>query len=236
MKRLLSSLFAVVLAAPVAVHAAQFEGKVAFKISPAKGQPMEMVYNIKGDKQRLEIPGQATGMGGMIFDTTKKELTILVDAQHMYMVQPMPQPGAAASGDKTGEAPTLEKTGEKETILGYVAEKFVSTSQGAKTELWLAEGLGTFMSPNGGGPMGGRGRGGRGAAPAGQAWERALAGKDLFPLRVVSHDKDGGEFRMEATSIEKKSLPDSLFAPPADYQKFDMANMMKGMMPGGGRP
>ena len=73
---------------------------------------------------------------------------------------------------------------------------------------------------------GGRKRGG----PPSQAWERALAGKDLFPLRVVGLDRSGKEtFRMEVTSIEKQTLPDSLFVPPADYTKMDMGGMMQGM-------
>jgi hypothetical protein len=230
MKRSLPCLLAVLLAAPAALTAAQFEGKIAFKITPGKGQPQEMAYQIKGDKMRLEVPqGASSGIGGIILDTKKRETTIIMDAQRMYMVQAMPDIGAPPPGEKTGEAPTLEKTGEKQTILGYVAEKSISTYQGSKTELWLAEGLGTFIPP-GGGPMG---RGGpRGSAPGGQAWERALAGKELFPLRVVSQDKDGNAFRMEATAIEKKNLPDSLFTPPADYQKLDMGGMMKGMMPG----
>jgi hypothetical protein len=229
MKRFLPCLLAVALAAPAALTAAQFEGKVAFKITPGKGQPQEIAYQIKGDKMRLEMPqGAAGGMGGMIIDTKKREMTLVMEAQRMYVVQAMPEPGAAAPGERAVEAPTLEKTGEKQTILGYAAEKFLSTHQGGKTELWLAEGLGTFASP----PMSsGRGAA-RGGAPGGQGWERALAGKELFPLRVVSHDKDGNEFRMEATAIEKKVLPDSLFSAPAGYQKLDMGGMMKGMMPG----
>ncbi len=84
------------------------------------------------------------------------------------------------------------------------------------------------------GPMGGRRGGG---TPAGQAWERALAGKSLFPLRVVSTDKASKEtFRMEATNVEKTALPDSLFSVPAGYEKLDMGGMMKGTMPGAGRP
>jgi hypothetical protein len=89
--------------------------------------------------------------------------------------------------------------------------------------MWLAEGLGTFMAFNQN-PMGGA-RGG--STPP--AWERALAGKELFPLRVAGKDKAGKEsFRMEVTAIEKTSLPDSMFTPPAGYQKLDMGGMMKG--------
>ena len=34
---------------------------------------------------------------------------------------------------------------------------------------------------------------------------------------------------MEATAINKQSLPDSTFQPPPGYQKFDMGGMMKDM-------
>jgi hypothetical protein len=230
MNKLFPALIACVALAPAAVQAAGFEGHVAFKISSSRGQPQEMSYDIKGDKFRVEMPGQK-GMGGMIMDLTKRETTMIMDQQKMYMTMAMPEAGAAGPAGKKGEDVTLEKTGEKETTLGHPAEKYVASSSEGKTDLWLAEGLGTFMMARGGGPMGGGKRGGNG--PAAQAWEKALAGKELFPLRVVGHDIDGKEsFRMEVTALEKKSIPDTLFAPPAGYQKFDMGGMMKGMMPG----
>ena len=94
---------------------------------------------------------------------------------------------------------------------------------------------------------------GRGRGPEPKAWERALEGKELFPLRVVAHEKGGSAraekgkssdkakskgkasgdtFRMDVTAIDKTSLPDSMFTPPPGYQKFDMGAMMRGMIPG----
>lgn len=225
-----SFVLAFALVAPAALSAASFEGRVNFKMTSGRGQTQEIAYNIKGDKIRVELPGQKAGM---IIDTTKKETMMIMDEQKMYMTMAMPEASAQKSGKKSEDA-TLEKTGEKETILGYLAEKFIATHDGNKTEMWLAEGLGTFMMARGGGPMGGRG--GRGGGDAAQGWEKALAGKDLFPLRVVSKDASGKEtFRMEATAIDKKPLADSLFVPPAGYQKFDMGGMMKGMIPGFGK-
>jgi hypothetical protein len=154
---------------------------------------------------------------------------------------PVPDAQPQAESAKAGDAPKLEKTGQTEKILGYTADKYIVTQDDQKTEMWLAEGLGTFMNPNSSNPMGGMGRRG-GAAPANmQAWEKALAGKSLFPLRVVGLDKANKEtFRMEVTSIDKSALSDSLFAPPAGYEKFDMGAMMQGGgmpgMPGGLRP
>ena len=233
MKATLRSLLLAALFAPACLLAANFEGKVNFKITTG-GKPQELAYSIKGDKLRIDMPG-TKGMGGMIMDTTKKETTIIMDEQKMYMTMAMPETTATDRGGKTEEA-KLEKTGQTEKILGYLATKFTSTSQGTTTELWLAEGIGTFLSMAGKSPMGG---GRKGSSPEAQSWEKALAGKDLFPLRVVGKDKSGKEsYRMEATAINKQSIPDSQFAPPAGYQKFDMGGMggmLKGLLPGGSR-
>lgn len=214
------------LLSPAVLMAASFEGKVTFQMTSGRNQPQDITYNIKNDKLRIDLPGQH-GMGGMIMDLTKRESTILMDQQRMYMTMAMPDVAAASNQKAKKKADTkLEKTGETETILGYPATKYLATSGNDTTELWLAEGLGTFMSFNQSNPMmGGRGRGN---APVQQPWERALAGKDLFPLRVT-----GKDFKLEATAIDKAPVSDALFAPPADYQKFDMGAMMRGMIPGG---
>jgi hypothetical protein len=204
---------------PAALSAASFEGKVSFKMTAGKDKPQEITYSIKGDKVRMEMPG-AKGSGGMIMDMTKKEAVMLMDEQKAYMVMALPVDAVA----KQNEDVKLEKTGETEKILGHTATKYIVTSKEGKTDLWLADGLGNFMGFSSS-PMGGKG----GGAP--KAWERVLAGKELFPMRVVGNSgKD--TFRMEVTSIEKTSLPDSLFNPPPGYQKFDMGGMMKGMIPG----
>lgn len=230
MKTALRLLFASALLASTAFGASPFEGKMTLKMTSGGGKAQEIQYSLKGDKMRLDFPGMKGA--GMIVDTAKKETTMLMDEQKMYMTMPMPDVATMASGGGKSEDVKLEKTSQTEKILGYTATKFLSTHQGTTTELWLAEGLGTFFSPGGGNPMAG-GRGNAGPAP--QAWEKALAGKALFPLRVVAKDKSGKEsFRMEATAIDKQSLPESLFSPPADYQAFQMGGMggmMKGMIP-----
>lgn len=225
MKKTALSLLAAAVFIPAAV-AANFEGKVTFKITPARGKAQEMRYAMKGDKIRMEFPDQKE-MGGMILDTVKQEMMMIMDSQRMYMVMPVPQQAGDAA--QSGPQAKLEKTGKTERILGYTAEQYISTQDGNKTELWLAEGLGTFAlgNPNAGG--------GRGGGPAGmpQGWERALAGKPLFPLRVIGFDKGSKEsFRMEVTSIDKQALPDGMFTPPAEYQRMDMGAMMQGAMPG----
>ncbi|MGH7997034.1 MAG: DUF4412 domain-containing protein, partial [Opitutaceae bacterium] len=92
--------------------------------------------------------------------------------------------------------------------------------------LWATEQLGSFMGFAPGNPMGGPSRPSAG-------WEKALRGKNLFPLRVVLRRGGKEVFRMEAVSVRKESLPAGTFEPPAGYR--DIGSMMPGgMMPAGG--
>jgi hypothetical protein len=80
--------------------------------------------------------------------------------------------------------------------------------------------------------MGGGRRGPGGGSSAPQGWESALAGKGVFPLRVVTNAGGKETFRMEATNIEKASQPQELFSAPSDFK--NLSDMMRGMgMPGG---
>jgi hypothetical protein len=231
MKKSLQVSVVSLLLIPAALVAATFEGKVTMKMTSGRSKPQDITYSIKGDKVRMEIPEQK-GMGGMIMDTTKREMTMIMDEQKMYMVMALPDSAKEAIAKREQEV-TLEKTNETDTILGYKATKYLVKDKDNETEMWLAEGLGTFM-----GMSSNRNPMARGGGTPPPAWERALAGKEMFPLRVVGYDKGkpkkGGNeaFKMEVTAINKASLPDSMFTPPAGYQKFDMGAMMKGMIPG----
>jgi hypothetical protein len=148
---------------------------------------------------------------------------------------PLSRPGSAE--------PTLEKIDGTEKILGYDCGLYVVKRKDSTTQLWLTEQLGAFvgfgldagkgskssapMSPPspGGAP-------GRASASNPNSWESLVAGKNLFPLRVITIITEGQETsRLEAAGVEKKSLSDSDFAPPAGWEKFDMGSMMRSMLP-----
>lgn len=230
MKPFLRLLLAGVLLAPAALLAATFEGKISFKATSGRDKGQEMSYSIKGAKMRMEMTGK-NATGGMIIDTKQREMLIMMDSQKMYMTMALPDSAKEAINKRERDV-SMEKTDQTEKILGYTATKYLITDRNTKSEVWLAEGLGTFMGMSSRNPM----AGGRSSSSAAPAWERVLEGKELFPLRIVGLDKAGKEnSRMEVTAIKKESLPDSLFTPPADYQKFDMGGMMKGLIPGLGR-
>jgi hypothetical protein len=219
----------IALLLPGALKAESFEGKLTMKItSPdSKGGPQSMDMSIKEGYMRMDF-SSSRGSGAMITDLKNRQIIMLMTQQKMYMVRPIPQPDqqGAAPQPRAQQQASLQKTGVTETILGYECTKYIVTGEKGTTELWVTDQLGTFFGlAHGGGP------GSRPQAP--QEWESALKGGNFFPMRVVTSENGREKFRLEVTSVEKTSLPDSVFAPPDDYRKFDMGSIMGGAMPGG---
>ena len=231
--KLLTRLLAVgaLLTAVQTFAAGTFEGKVSLAITASKGRPMNLDYSLKGQKVRMDMQAEGNQVAS-IMDMAKLEMLMLMPDQQMYMVMPIKQPVEQAIAKQGESTADIEVTGKTDTILGYKCSQILVKDKGTVTEMWVAEGLGMFMGLGGGGPMGGGMMGGRKSANAAK-WEEALKGKGGFPLRVITRDAKGKDtFKMEATKIEPGSLPDSLFSPPAGYQKFEMPNlggMLKGL-------
>ena len=236
---LLLRIFAVgsLLTAAHTFAADAFQGKVSLAITADKGRTQEINYTMKGRKMRMDMNAEGHPTS-MIMDMEKLEMMMMMPEQNMYMLMPIKQPARQAgehAGNNPGMGGDIERTGKTEKILGYICEQILVTdkAKGMVTEMWIAEDLGMFMGMGGGGggPFGGRGGGG---PPATAKWEEVLKGKSGFPLRVISRDASGKQsFKMEATKIDPGSQPDSLFAPPAGYRKFQMPDMGGMMRPGG---
>jgi hypothetical protein len=235
MKKLLPLLVALValvaLFAPVAVFAANFEGKITMKMSGPKDAPPAMTFSLKEGFSRLDMIGGGQN-AAVIYDVAKQQITILMLDQKMYMIQAMPKletsPGGLATSATDG---TLKVTTIREKILGYDCVKYVEKSPEGTSEIWATDQLGGFQGF--GGPPAGSDQRGPGAPPP-QGWETALAGKGVFPLRVITTAGGKETFRLEATAVEKVALPAQLFYAPADYQ--DLSAMLKSMGMSGGIP
>lgn len=218
---------------PCALHAEMFEGKVTMKVtsSSSKDGSQTIDMSMKEGFMRTDIASQR-GTAAAIIDYKNQQMIVLMPQQKMYMVRPLPStatpssPANATVKQAAASGSDLTETGVTETILGYTCTKWTHTSAQGTSEIWVTDQLGTFGGlPHGGGP----------GAPqqAPQAWESALKGKNFFPLRVVTSTGGKEKFRLEVTSVEKTSLPDSDFAAPAGWRKFDLGAMMGGAMPGG---
>lgn len=210
--------------------AGTFEGKVSLAMTAEKNRTMNLDYSIKGQKLRTDMNAEGHQITS-IMDLGKLEMLMLMPEQKTYMVMPIKKPVEQAMAKQGESTADIEVTGKTETILGYKCNQIIVKDKGTVTEVWAAEGLGAFMGlgqggGGGGNPMAGMfGGGGRKSANAAK-WEEALKGKGGFPLRVITRDAKGRDtFKMEATKIEPGKLPDSLFNPPAGYQKFEMPDL-----------
>ena len=205
--------------------ASAFQGKITLAMTvDKKGRTQAMDIAVKGKKQRMEMSAEGAKVA-TITDLEKLEVIILMPDQKMYMVQPIKDVVEKGMEKASASTAEIEVTGKTETILGYKCSQVLIKDKGTVTECWLAEGLAPFQGMSGG-PGGGGGMfGGKKNANAAK-WEEALKGKEGFPLRVITRDTKGKDtFKMEATKIEPGSLPDSLFVPPSDYEKFQMPNL-----------
>lgn len=202
--------------------AASFEGVVKFKTGAQEGVPQSVAYSIKDGRLRIEMPALGAGNAAVV-DLKTRSATIIAESPKQYVPVPAGIGLTVFPGDK--DHLKLEKTNDSQVILGYAVDKWIASDPVSTTELWLSAEFGGFASfnhlqlskerPPG---VGYRARGRLGGPGMPPSWERTLAGRELFPLRVVSKEKDGNEiFRMEVTSIEKKPIDEALFTPPADY-------------------
>lgn len=202
--------------AVTAARAGAFEGKVQYAFAEGR-QTGQMKYCVKQPRLRMEVamPGKgAEGSGVMIMDTQASTVTILMPTEKMYMVMDLAKTKGAVPNDPKDES-KIVKTGLTEEICGYKCDEYLLETPTEKTRLWLTEALGSFMVVQS--PMDHR--------PP-RSWEKALEGKNFFPLKVIVQTVAGKEtYSMTATQVEKKSLPESDFQPPADYMKFDMPAM-----------
>jgi len=227
MKKFLPLLLSTLLAS--AALAASFEGKVTMKMTGPKNSPPAMTFSLKEGFSRIDVNTGGQN-AGIIFNAAKQEMTILMLDQRMFMSQAMPKAATTAGVAEGAAGAAVEITTTKEKILGYDCVKYVVSAKDGTSEIWVTDQLGAFLGLGGSATGGGGRRGGGG--PAAQGWEAALAGKGVFPLRVVTTADGKESYRLEVTGVEKMALPDSTFAAPADFQ--DLSAMMRGMgMPGG---
>lgn len=223
--RLLLPVFLVIA---TVLTAAPFEGRITLGVKSGKDKEFVIAYAMKPGLCRMEPKMEGGESMASIINWSKMEMIMLMEEQQMYMVTSMKGAAKLAEAEESAPDAKIQKTGETENILGYLCEKYVTIDGKDTVEMWVTEKLGTFMgmqAGGGGSPM--AGMFGGGGAKKKSGWEEAVKGKEnFFPLRVVGKNAKGKEtFRMEAKSIEPGSLPDSLFAVPAGWQKFEMPNL-----------
>jgi hypothetical protein len=223
-------LAALLLAAPAAEAAPQFEGRIVYEIREGRRAPVPLTYFITDGRVRMEMKSgdRANETFASIVDFEKKEMIILMPSEKMYMSMAVDVAEIVDEIMEKDSSPDFEKTGATEVIAGHECEQYIHRERRETTELWVTKGLGRYFGAATGGGM----RPGQRRQLS--AWEREVMEQGLFPLRMITRDSRGNEkSRMEATEVSREKLDAALFRPPADFKKFELPNV-RDLLRGGG--
>jgi hypothetical protein len=226
-----------------------FEGEVTMSVSgkglgsggAASSKPKTLVFELKSPKVRIDAgndlatdnPMLAQG-AAFIVDPPGKKAYALIVAQKKAIVfdfdkakggLKLPKLGGDARGAPSAppDPPKIEKTGKKEIVAGYQCEVWKITSKTGHADACLAEGIKWIDLTD------------IGLQSPEFAAVAAVSDFNHFPLRMVAFDEKNVETsRMEATKIDKKTLDDSHFVVPPDYQVVDLAALLGGFLPPAG--
>jgi hypothetical protein len=228
-------------ATPVAAQTG-FEGVTTFKqYKKSDGTYTTMVQTTKGRKVRWQ--GMGSDSSVMIFDGDAHSMMIVQPDKKTYMtiteadmeqMAAMMKPMADRMKEKKGASDTdkdfdidVKNTGRHETVAGVRCEVWhgTTTENGKKKEgeACVAPGVGfalyDVMLNN---PM--TKRSGRFEAMMAKYKQVLAGGKGLLKMTDIEDGKSTVE--MEATKIEKRSVSDDAFKPPAGYTGQSMGQMM----------
>ncbi len=200
---------------------AQFEGVIEMKVVDTAGDSVQTA------KYRLQIQGTnvsadfhesdaSTMNGRFIFRGDKKVLWIIDDDQKNYieLSTDQSQSGEASKQSrKDNPAEHLQKTGNRQTILGYSCEELVTQKNGDEVHVWATKQLGNIYEglSQSLGEMNGKDEGG--------GWEHELGVLKMFPLKVTTIRNKSIAETQEVTRVHQEKLSASFFLPPDGYQK-----------------
>ncbi len=194
-----------------------FEGRFTLRIQDADGTRL-ISGAMKSDFMRVEIPSDTNTTIVALSDFARSEVSLLIPGQPLYATMPVTEAVAKlADARRTQSQAMLRKTTETAVLLGQPCVKYIAKDKDGTTEIWAAAGL---ASPR--------------AATAFQSLARNTPERDLItqgglPLRIIGRDADGAaNFRMDVVSLEKQSVADSVFQPPAGYTKLDVGGFLSG--------
>jgi hypothetical protein len=194
-----------------------FTGEVKMRMSESEGRAFDISYLVKDNLIRFGTDMEGQKMG-IIFNSEKNVMLMIMDEQKMYMEMPMDMINKQMDkkGNNTDSENKFTATGETKEIIGYASEKWLYEDEKNKAEVWLTKDIGKFKFFEGG----------LGGMQKTEGWQSSIEKSGSFPVLVINRDKSGNELnRLEVLSVEKKELDDILFTVPSGYKKFDMPKM-----------
>ncbi len=203
MKKLLLGLALGILSLSASLEArGLFEGILDVDITPITGKILSVQYYVKGTKVRQDMTvGNRVTI--TLMDAASKSATVLFPEQKSFMIMPMPNPRKVTKS----KGLRISRSGKTIELLGKTCEEWICESKTGPSTIYSAKGMGKFTAMSNGE----------------DAWT-GIQEEGLFPLRVVTKMNNSRIVIWEVKTITKKSLGESVFALPDDYQKMPGPN------------
>src|SRR5262245_48611794 len=199
-----------------------FEGEITSRTFMDK-DTMETRYAIKGARNRVESLSSQDG-AIVLIDSSSSSTTMLFPQAKSYVTMSWVEMAEEMAGDDSSLLfPKVTSTGGTETIAGFTCRHWM-IGDNQDLDVCMAKGLGYY----------GGGSGGildklkdptlrekaKAQLDANPEFAKFVEG-GAFPLKITAIENGQSRTVMEVTSIERKSLDDSLFTVPADYKKAE---------------
>lgn len=213
-----------------------FEGLITSKMTTGS-QQMEIKYAVKGSRTRIEtqLAAGGTQMGVVLMDFAAGSQTMLIPQMKSYTTMNWNEEGGVKNmvENMAGNASfKATPTGKTETIAGHSCTHWI-LGEKQDTDACLAKGLGYF---GGGGDSGSvfdklrniaLGDKTKAALQSNPEFLKFVEG-GVFPLKLSVIENGQPRTIMEVTTVERKTLDDSLFAIPSDFKKMEIPGMPTG--------
>jgi hypothetical protein len=221
-----------------------FEGEIGITAKSNKGkqEAMNLAFDVKSDKIRVEIPPGIGGPKGpsfkgyVILNTPEKKLYAVLDDQKQVIVVdlntageqfksmvPKAPSGPSASNKPSKPPPKVTKTGTSDKVAGYACDNWEVTEETKKVAtLCVTDQSNSWFHL----PLTG--------IPTEYAWTLELLDGKHFPMRAIGYENGAESGRVEVTKMEKKPMAAALFEIPAGYKVIDAMTYVQQMMRGVG--
>jgi hypothetical protein len=185
------------------VEKKSFEGIVGYQIRDFQSIETLTLFMKRG-RLRIEESEQGGGKAILLNYGLKKSFTI-VSEREQYIELPVVY--AKPKGASVSTRINVQKTDSTDEIEGYECDQFLATVDTLEYEIWATKKLGTA---------------GTFLTPQVSEWMWKVLEMGYFPMRFIERDATGEETsRFEVTSVEKKSLSESLFRIPSGYERIE---------------
>jgi hypothetical protein len=200
-----------------------FEGEITSRTF-LDNDTLETRYSIKGASNRIEtLSSQDSAI--VLIDSSLNTTTTLFPQAKSYVtmswVEMAEEMAREAGEDSSIVFPKVTSTGETETIAGFTCRHWL-IGDNQDLDVCMAKGLGYYSGGSGGildklkDPT--LREKAKAQLDANPEFAKFVEG-GAFPLKVAFIENGQPRVIMEVTRIERKSLDDSLFTVPVDYQK-----------------